>query len=107
MKQFFEIHPALFVLTSRENQLTAMNFFEKGKNPVLYRETDTGYDLAHPHVHYGMCEVNDAHTQVTLCVRSSSQVDLQFELPENLLAQLKTQTFQGKQYVITLVPVNN
>jgi len=108
MKQFFEIYPAVFVLTTTvKNHQTEKNLFEHGKNPVSYRETDTGYDLAHPHVHYGNCAVNDAHTQLTLCVGNISQPDSQFELPDKLLAQLKTKTFQGKRYVITFVPVKN
>ncbi len=108
MKQIFEIYPALFMITPRrENKFSGFYQDRKNEEHKLYKETDNGFNLSLPHVHYGNCMVNPAHTLVTLNLSNVIGAAPEFELPDALLGKLKTENFQGKQYIITYVPIVN
>ncbi len=108
MKKIFEIYPALFMITPRrENKFSGVFHDRMNNEHKLDKETDNGYDLSHPHVHYGNCIVNAAHTLVTLNLSNVIGAAPEFELPDTLLGKLKTENFQGRQYIITYVPVVN
>lgn len=108
MKQNFEIYPAVFVLTAnRENQMSVINHFDLDNKYSLYKEAKTGNEPANLHVLIGRCSINAAHTQYTVFLGKGIEAAARFELPDHVLGQLKPETFQGKKYIITFVPVKN
>ncbi len=108
MKQSFEIYPALFRITPRsKNSIPGINLNNICNENNQCKETDNGSELSHPHVHYGSCVVNVAHTLVTLNFGNVIGNTSEFELPDSLLGRLKSETFKGKHYIISYVPVLN
>ena len=108
MKRSFEIYPALLRITPRRIRKipgnTLLDFPKKNDEQI---ERYSGHDISFPHIFYGDCMVNAAHTLVTLTLGKVLKIASPFELPDSILNQLNSQTFQGKDYMITYVPVMN
>jgi hypothetical protein len=108
MKRSFEIYPALFRITPRKiRKVPGISLFDYPKKSEGQIEKCSGHDISFPHIFYGNCMVNAAHTLVTLTLGKVLKIASPFELPASILNQLNIQTFQGKDYVITYVPVMN